>query len=139
PAAGEAQAAGYVTGPLPDVLGSQRDRFAGRDTLVVGMGHSAANTLLALVELAEAEPGTTITWAIRGGSARRLFGGGTDDELPARGLLGTRLKAAVEAGCLTLLTRVSIERLVAAGETVQVLGTARDGALNLEVHQIVNA
>ncbi|TFF04426.1 FAD-dependent oxidoreductase [Cellulosimicrobium funkei] len=139
PAAGEAQAAGFVTGPLPDVLGSQRDRFAGRDTLVVGMGHSAANTLLSLVELAEAEPGTTITWAIRGGSARRLFGGGSDDELPARGLLGTRLRAAVEAGRLTLLARVSIERLVPDGETVQVLGTARDGALDLEVHQIVNA
>ncbi|WP_435737675.1 FAD-dependent oxidoreductase [Cellulosimicrobium sp. PMB13] len=139
PAAGEAESAAFVTGPLPDVLGTQRDRFAGRDTLVVGMGHSAANTLLSLVELSETEPGTTVTWAIRGGSARRLFGGGTDDELPARGLLGTRLRSAVEAGRLTLLTRVSIERLVPGPDTVQVLGTARDGALNLDVHQIVDA
>ncbi|MFE6235902.1 FAD-dependent oxidoreductase [Cellulosimicrobium sp. NPDC057862] len=139
PAVGEAESAAFVTGPLPDVLGAQRDRFAGRDTLVVGMGHSAANTLLSLVELSESEPGTTITWAIRGGSARRLFGGGSDDELPARGLLGTRLRAAVEEGRLTLLTRVSIERLVPGDGTVQVLGTARDGALNLEVHQVVDA
>ncbi|WP_454042304.1 FAD-dependent oxidoreductase [Cellulosimicrobium sp. Marseille-Q8652] len=139
PAAGEAESARFVTGPLPDVLGAQRDRFAGRDTLVVGMGHSAANTLLSLVELSETEPGTTVTWAIRGGSARRLFGGGTDDELPARGLLGTRLRSAVEAGRLTLLTRVSIERLVPGPDAVQVLGTARDGALNLDVHQIVDA
>jgi len=143
PAAGEADAAPFVTGPLPDVLGADRDRFAGKHTLVVGMGHSAANTLLSLVELAESDPGTTVTWAIRGGSARRLFGGGTDDELPARGLLGTRLRAAVDAGRLRLLTRVSIERLVpGAGPdaaSVRVLGTAKDEPLALEVHAVVNA
>ncbi len=54
PALGEEQAAaaGFVTGPLPDVLGTDRARFAGRTTLVVGMGHSAANTLVALAQLA---------------------------------------------------------------------------------------
>ncbi|MBZ2199039.1 FAD-dependent oxidoreductase [Occultella gossypii] len=139
PAAGEDQAAGFITGPLPDVLGADRARFAGRDTLVVGMGHSAANTLLSLVELAAADPATTITWAIRGGSARRLFGGGTDDELPARGLLGTRLKGAVEAGQLRLLTRVSIEGLLPGDESVRVLGASREGDLDLNVHSIVNA
>ena len=139
PAAGEADAAPFVTGPLPDVLGADRDRFAGKHTLVVGMGHSAANTLLSLVELSETAPGTTITWAIRGGSARRLFGGGTDDELPARGLLGTRLKDAVDAGRLRLLTRASIEQLLPGAESVQVLGTAKDEPLALDVHAIVNA
>ncbi|ANC31680.1 FAD-dependent oxidoreductase [Isoptericola dokdonensis] len=139
PAAGEADATGFVTGPLPDVLGADRERFAGRHTLVVGMGHSAANTLLSLVELAETTPGTTITWAIRGGSARRLFGGGTDDELLARGLLGTRLRDAVDAGRLQLLTRVSIERLVPGDGSVQVLGTTKDAPLALDVHAIVNA
>jgi hypothetical protein len=64
PAPGEQEAAPYLTGPLPDVLNRDRDRFAGRHTLVVGMGHSAANTLLALAELAENEPGTRITWAM---------------------------------------------------------------------------
>ncbi|MEL7978055.1 FAD-dependent oxidoreductase [Isoptericola sp. F-RaC21] len=139
PAAGEPDAAPFVTGPLPDVLGADHDRFAGRHALVVGMGHSAANTLLGLVELSETAPGTTITWAIRGGSARRLFGGGTDDELPARGLLGTRLRDAVEAGRLRLLTRVSIEQLVPGAESVRVLGTAKDQRLELDVHAIVNA
>ncbi|MGK5555688.1 FAD-dependent oxidoreductase, partial [Actinomadura kijaniata] len=68
PAIGEREAAAHVTGPLPDVLGRDRSRFAGRHTLVVGMGHSAANTLLALAELARTEPGTRITWAVRGSS-----------------------------------------------------------------------
>ena len=110
PALGEVGSSA-VTGPLPDVLGTDRALFAGRRTLVVGMGHSAANTLLSLVELARDEPGTRITWAVRGGSPRRLYGGGTDDELPARGQLGTRLRDAVESGLVTLATRTSIERI----------------------------
>lgn len=125
PAVGEHEAAPYLAGPLPDVLGRDRERFAGRRTLVVGMGHSAANTLLALTRLAEEVPGTEVVWAIRGGSPRRLFGGGTDDELPARGLLGTRLREAVEAGRLELWTRTTIERLAAADEQVVVSGVGR--------------
>jgi hypothetical protein len=136
---GEAEARGFVTGPLPDVLGLQRGSFAGKHTLVVGMGHSAANTLLSLLELAESVPDTKVTWAIRGGSTRRLFGGGDDDELPARGLLGSRLQAALEAGRLTLIKRVSIEQLVTGSETVRVIGVSSAGAVDLEVDAIVNA
>jgi hypothetical protein len=47
PATGEASADAFVVGALPDVLGADRARFAGRRTLVVGAGHSAAGTLLA--------------------------------------------------------------------------------------------
>lgn len=139
PALGEKENAGHLTGPLPDVLGRDRARCAGTHTLVVGMGHSAANTLLALVELAEAEPGTTITWAIRGGSARRLFGGGTDDELPARGLLGTRLKEATESGRITLIKRASIEQITGEDGRVRITGRTRDEVLDVTVDQIVNA
>ncbi len=143
PAPGEAEAAAFLTGPLPDVLGAERERFAARHTLVVGMGHSAANTLLSLVRLAEEVPGTRITWVIRSGSARRLYGGGQADELPARGELGTRLRAAVEAGRLELVTRTTIERLEPGAEQVRVLGTGRrdgvDGVLDLRVDGIVNA
>ncbi|WP_277207326.1 FAD-dependent oxidoreductase [Isoptericola croceus] len=125
PAVGEAEAVPFLAGPLPDVLGRDRELFAGRRTLVVGMGHSAANTLLALTQLAEEVPGTEVVWAIRGGSPRRLFGGGTDDELPARGLLGTRLREAVEAGRLELWTRVAIERLAPVDGRVRVTGVGR--------------
>lgn len=139
PAPGEADAAHALAGPLPDILGADRADFAGRHTLVVGMGHSAANSLLALVELAETAPGTQITWAIRGGSARRLFGGGTDDELPARGLLGLRLKEATESGLVTLVRWASIEQLLPSADGVRVLGRSRDDILDLTVSRIVNA
>lgn len=108
PAPGEAAAAAYISGPLPDVLGKERERFAGKHTLVVGMGHSAANTLLALAQLADEEPGTSITWAIRGARADRLYGGGDADGLPARGALGSRLKSLVDFGVITLVPQFSI-------------------------------
>ncbi|WP_278236142.1 FAD-dependent oxidoreductase [Isoptericola sp. AK164] len=143
PAVGESDAGAHLTGPLPDVLGAERDRFAGRHTLVVGMGHSAANTLLALVDLAGQASGTRITWAVRGGSARRLFGGGSDDALPARGLLGSRLREAVDAGRLGLVTRAAVDELVPDGDVVHVRGSGRrdgvDGPLDLAVHQVVGA
>ncbi|WP_222268451.1 NAD(P)-binding domain-containing protein [Modestobacter marinus] len=141
PALGEEQAGPWLTGPLPDVLGVDRERFAGRHTLVVGMGHSAANTLLALVELQRSEPGTRISWAIRGRSPARLYGGGDADGLPARGLLGSTLKAAVQAGHVDLHREVTLTALAPTGNRrLQVTGTGRDGvAVRLEVDALAAA
>ena len=47
---------GLITQTLPDVLGRDRERFAGKHILVVGAGHSAAKTLLELGEHAEQNP-----------------------------------------------------------------------------------
>ena len=81
------------------------------------MGHSAANTLLALVRLQQEEPGTEVTWAIRGRSPARLYGGGDADGLPARGLLGSDLRRAVEGGAITLVREVIITALTPAADS----------------------
>lgn len=143
PAPGEEEAAPYLAGPLPDVHGPDRARFAGRHTLVVGMGHSAANTLLALAELAATAPGTAVTWAIRGPSPDRLYGGG-DDPLPARSDLGARLRRLVETGEITLLRQLTITGFVpapggpAAGP-VSVQAETPDGPRKLDVDAVVAA
>lgn len=111
PAQGEHDANGFVASALPDVLGADRARFAGRHTLVVGAGHSAANTLLALAELADEVPGTTITWAVRGGRVDRAYGGGADDALPGRGALGTGLRRLVDSGRVALRTSFGVRAL----------------------------
>jgi hypothetical protein len=108
PAHGEAAASAWVEPALPDVLGADRERFAGRRTLVVGSGHSAANTLLSLAELARQVPGTSVVWAIRPTSPVRSYGGGAADALPARGAIGTRVREHVEAGAIELVTGFSV-------------------------------
>ncbi|MCD0449390.1 FAD-dependent oxidoreductase [Actinocorallia sp. API 0066] len=139
PAPGEHEAAPRITGPLPDVLGRDRDRFAGKHTLVVGMGHSAANTLLALAELAVQEPRTRITWAVRGTSVARLYGGGEADGLPARGALGTRLKAAVDSGEINLVRSFTITGFTNAADSVHVTGSTPDGVRTLAADLVVAA
>lgn len=111
PAHGETEAAAFIDQALPDVLGTARDTYAGKHTLVIGAGHSAANTLLSLAELADQEPGTRVSWAIRTGSAARTYGGGEDDALPARGALGTRLKKLVADGRIELVNQFSVHAI----------------------------
>jgi thioredoxin reductase len=135
PAHGETTAARYIDQALPDVLGADRDRFAGRRTLVVGAGHSAANTLLALADLAAQEPGTSVVWAIRSASPARTYGGEAADALPARGALGSRLRAHVDVGAVELVTGFAIQSLAAAGDRVAV----SDGARTITVDRIVAA
>lgn len=50
---------------VPDILGTDRDRFDGRHAVVVGQGHSAAASVSLLVELAAQSPATRVTWIVR--------------------------------------------------------------------------
>ncbi|MEU7874634.1 FAD-dependent oxidoreductase [Dactylosporangium sp. NPDC049140] len=136
PAHGENTAAGFVEHALPDVLGADRDRFAGRRTLVVGAGHSAANTLLFLAELAGQAPGTSVVWAIRSGSAARTYGGEIADALPARGAIGTRLREHVEAGTIELVTGFAVRALTATSDGRVAVS---DGAREVTADRIVSA
>lgn len=144
PAYGEdaAKAAGLMVGPLPDVLGRERVRFAGHRTLVVGMGHSAANTLLNLAQLARDDVGTEVVWAIRGTDARRLYGGGDEDQLRDRGKLGTDLRSLVRSGAIEHVSGFSVTRLDLApdGASVTVVGQTTDGERSLTgVHNVAAA
>lgn len=140
PALGEEQAQAFVVGPLPDVLGRDRARFAGRRTLVVGAGHSAANTLLELARLAAAEPGTQVTWAIRAASPARVYGGGAADELAARGQLGSDVRRLVESGVVELQTDFAVTALETAGGEVTVVASAPGAERRIEgVHNVVAA
>lgn len=111
PARGESSTADHIAHALPDVLGRDRDRFAGRRTAVVGSGHSASTTLLELGELAEEVPGTEALWVVRGNDQARTYGGGDADELPARGALGARLKKLVQSGRIELVSGFRTEEL----------------------------
>ena len=135
---GLSDVADRVSHALPDVLGRDRARFAGRHTTVVGAGHSAANTLLALAELAEQEPGTRITWLIRNASAVRVTTS-DDDGLAARANIGRRVDALVASGRIALVDRFEIVRLGRTDEGVRLIG-ARDAELvEHDTDLVVNA
>lgn len=65
PAPGERAAADAIEYGLPDVLGRDRDRYAGKTLLLVGDGYSAATTAVTLAELARQQPGTRVVWISR--------------------------------------------------------------------------
>lgn len=134
PAHGEDQI--DVEHALPDVLGADRRHYEGKHTLVVGAGHSAATTLLALAQLDDTE----ITWAIRAGDAARAYGGGDADALPARGALGTRLRALVTSGRITLLTGFFTHAVEKAGDRMRVISRDPSGSeQDIIVDRIVGA
>lgn len=116
PAAGERELAraGRIGYRVPDFTDpAVRARYAGRRTAVVGSGASAFTALAHLAELAEEAPGTHTSWVLRRGIGGSTFGGGAADQLPARGALGLRAKAAVEAGHAAAVTgfrTVAVER-----------------------------
>ncbi|MEF3402972.1 FAD-dependent oxidoreductase [Agromyces sp. CCNWLW203] len=150
------EVADLVSHALPDVLGRERAAFAGRHTVVVGAGHSAANTLLKLATLAEQEPGTRITWVIRNATAARVTTS-PDDELAARASIGARVDALVDAGRIELVDRFEIVRLARGSRdasssvgrpstnaddeasVARITGRRGDGLETISADRIVNA
>jgi hypothetical protein len=137
PVEGEAELAHRIHYGIPDVLGRERDRYAGRRTLVVGSGHSAFNALLELVALAREAPGTEVVWAIRRTEPGLLFGGEEKDKLPARGSLGTRIRRLLDTGEVKLVSGFRTTRLVDTERGIVVQGEG--GAVIGPVDEIVVA
>ncbi|MET8747460.1 NAD(P)-binding domain-containing protein [Streptomyces sp. NPDC004728] len=125
PALGEKTAADRVTYRAPDLKDpAVRARYAGKRTAVIGSGASAFTALATLADLAKEEPGTHAVWILRRGIGGSTFGGGTADQLPARGALGLAAKAAVDNGHADAVTGFRTEaierdeygRLILTGE-----------------------
>lgn len=135
---GAAEVDGLVLHALPDVLGAERARFAGRHTTVVGAGHSAANTLIGLVELARTEPGTRVTWLIRNPTAVRVSSS-ADDDLADRARLGSRVDQLVRSGAVAKVDSFQITRIAAHEGGIRVLGTRRGEPAMHDTDLVVNA
>jgi thioredoxin reductase len=97
-AIGEAEARDHIAYGIPDVLGRDRARYAGKAVAVLGSGHSAIGTLIELVSLKDEAPGTQVIWLLRGDKPEKAFGGGTNDKLAARGELGAAFARLVGQG-----------------------------------------
>lgn len=135
---GMTEIADRVTPALPDVLGRDRHLFAGRRVTVVGAGHSAANTLLALVQLVREEPGTSATWLIRNAQAVRVSSS-ADDELADRARLGSGVDQAVASGAIALTDGFEIIRGHRTSDGVELVGHQRGEVVTHRTDVVVNA
>jgi len=89
---------------LDDVLGLDRERYAGRRTAVIGEGTFAATTVTALARLADEATGTAGVGRTRAAAAD-VFPGAEHDPLPARRELRLRARA-LAAGAHAAVTHV---------------------------------
>ncbi|RLK49038.1 NAD(P)-binding domain-containing protein [Microbacterium telephonicum] len=136
--AGVTEVSDLVLHALPDVRGADRARFAGRHTTVVGAGHSAANTLIALAALAESEPGTRVTWLIRNAAAVRVSPS-ADDELADRARLGFRVEQLVDDGAVERIDSFEISAVRRRGDGIRLIGSRRGEAVSHDTDLVVGA
>lgn len=136
---GEREAAGRIAYGIPDVVGAEREKYAGKRVLVIGGGHSAINVALALMELQDDAPATQIFWALRKSGVERLIGGGLNDQLPERGALGLAARQALQDGRLNMLAPFAVERIETANAGLAVEATLGGKPFNLTVDRIVVA
>ena len=128
PALNEQAQSARIRYGMPDILGDERARYVDKRVLVVGSGHSAVGSLIALAELSAQAPRTRITWAIRATNLDRIFGAGAKDGLPERGNLGLSLRRLVDDGQLELHSAFSIEAVSSDAAKLTVSGVSSDGS-----------
>lgn len=115
PAIGERAASSRIAYGMPDVLGKERARYAGRTVAVLGAGHSAVGTLIDLARLAGQAPATRPVWLLRGNDPAKAFGGGANDKLAARGELGSAFARLVADGKITLEREFRVSHIAVDG------------------------
>ena len=125
PALGERAAADRISYRVPDLKDpAVRARYAGKRTAVIGSGASAFTALASLADLARAddEAATHAVWVLRRGLSGSTFGGGSADQLPARGALGLAAKAAVDDGHADAVTGFRTDAIESDGERLVLVG-----------------
>jgi thioredoxin reductase len=127
-----------VSGPLPDVLGTEREHYAGASVAVIGAGHSAAATLIDLATLQQTAPDTRITWVIRNATPVRVFTADSD-ELSDRAAIGVRLRALIADGRIEVVNNFETVRVELHDGQARIVGARNGGMEHLDVDRIVPA
>lgn len=65
PCLGEEEFADQVHYGLPEILGTDKESYIGKSTLIIGSGYSAATNVVSLAKLIEEEPSTHVYWLTR--------------------------------------------------------------------------
>jgi thioredoxin reductase len=130
-AAGEGTYRDHIAYGMPDVLNRERQRYLGKRIAVVGSGYSAINVLLDLVRLCRESAKTQVTWIVRGKNMAKIYGGGENDQLPARGKLGSLLKPLVDQGRIRLVQGFYANTVANGSDALTLSGTTATGAQDI--------
>ncbi len=124
---------------IPDILGKERARYAGKRVAVVGGGHSAINAIFELMDLHADAPTTHITWILRKANVAATYGGLENDQLPGRGLLGVRIKELVETGAVEVVTPFFTTRTERTPTGIRLIGDMPTGERTIDVDEVIAA
>jgi hypothetical protein len=127
-AIGESQARPRIAYAMPDILGRNRPRYAGKKVAVLGSGHSAVGVLIDLAHLKQNEPETEIIWLVRGQKPEKAFGGGANDKLVARGKLGGCLGQLVASGGIEVHSSFAVTHVTAAEDGLRMIASGSSSA-----------
>ncbi|MCU1806495.1 NAD(P)-binding domain-containing protein [Cytobacillus firmus] len=117
---------------IPDVLGSEQQRYRNKRVAVVGGGHSAINALLDLAALKESYPETEILWIMRRNQVEDAYGGEEKDALAARGRLGSRIHQLVDKGQVEAVTPFRIQLVKESPEKgIELIGSQNGKQISL--------
>ncbi|MFD0678288.1 MULTISPECIES: NAD(P)-binding domain-containing protein [unclassified Paenibacillus] len=123
---------------IPDIKGEAGSKYIGKRIAVVGGGHSALNTLLELAELKESYPETEIVWLMRKNKVQDAYGGEENDQLTARGELGTRIHHLVDSKQIKVMTPFKIQQVKSKETKITISGMLNQTAMDIiEVDEII--
>ncbi|MEO1287919.1 MAG: FAD-dependent oxidoreductase [Chloroflexota bacterium] len=134
-AIGEDTHSDHIFYGIPDILDTHQERYQNQRVLVVGSGHSAINAVLELGELQQSAPDTQIIWAMRGTHLKKVYGGETNDALPARGALGTRVRNLVEAGVVEIVSPFYLTHIETSDDGLCV--TSSENGMSVTVDELI--
>lgn len=121
-AIGEKENSNHFFYGMPDVNGELIEMYANKSVLVVGGGHSAIGTVLALSEVQENYPKTQIHWLLRKKNVSDVYGGQEADGFKSRGELGIRIEKLVNSDNIKIHTPVFIHQFNKLQEKLTVKG-----------------
>ena len=121
-AIGERENRDHIFYGIPDILHQHADRYKNQSVLVVGGGHSSINAILELDKLKDKYPDTQINWVLRKKNIRDVYGGQEDDALEARGALGIKIEALVNADRVNVYTPFQIQQIIKKEGRLTVIG-----------------
>ena len=139
-AIGELENSAHFSYGMPDIVGDDIKKYANKSVLVVGGGHSAIGSVLALDDIRSEYPDTKIHWLLRKAHVSDVYGGQEADELESRGALGIRIEKLVTSGNVTVHTPVHIHEVENEGGKLNIKGVRNEKAFLLKgIDQVVSS